>query len=313
MTDRRTFIALTVGGFLTSSLNASAQTARRLYRIGWLRLGEEPIPKPFWDAMREFGWIEGQNIEVESRYAESTKQLPALAAELVQLKVNLILADSGFATRAAKEATATIPIVFIVAADPVATGLVASLARPGGNLTGFTLGLYDEKMLETLKAALPRLSRVAVPSKDYPQLGSAGRALGVEVDGIDVRGPDEIDRFFEFARKTGADAVFIPNIPWLNPLTERLGRDATSARFPAIGWSPSFARAGGLLSYGPPGSQAWPRVAVQTNKLLRGASAADLAVELPTQFTMVINLKTAKALGIKIPKPLLLRADEVVQ
>ena len=312
--NRRAFIALIGGGFLANSSRASAQTARQAYRMGWLRLGEEAIHPRFWDAMREFGWIEGKNIKVESRYAKSTGDMPTLAAELVRLKVDLILADSSFAASAAKEATTTIPIVFVVGADPVANGLVVSLARPGGNLTGFTLGLYEDKMLEILKAAVPGLSRVAVPSADYPsRMEAAARVLGINVKGIDVRRPDDIPRFLEFARKTGAGAVMYPNIPRLNPLTERLARDATGARFPAIGWNPAFARAGCLLSYGPTTAELWPRVANKVDKILRGANPADLAVELPAQFALVINLKTARALDRTIPQPLLLRADEVIQ
>jgi len=311
---RRSLIALIAGGLLASPLIVHAQTAEKVYRIGWLRSGMEPIPKPFWDAMREFGWIEGRNITVESRYGETTRQLPVLAAELVQLKVDLMLTDSTLAARAAKDATSTIPIVFALAADPVESGLVASLARPGGNLTGFALGLYDGKMLEALKMALPRLSRVAVPSNEgLTQLVDAARALGVEVDGIAVRESNDVDHFFEFARKTAADAVFIPNLPMLNPIIERLGRDATRAHFASIGWNPAFARAGGMLSYGPPSSQAWSRMAVQVDKVLRGVKPGDLPVELPTKFELVINLKTAKALGITIPQSLLLRADEVIQ
>jgi putative ABC transport system substrate-binding protein len=201
--NRRAFIALIGGNLLASSSRASAQTARRTYRLGWLQLGERAIPKQFWDAMRELGWIEGQNIQVEPRYAVTGGQLPALAAELVRLKVDLIVADSGFAARAAKEATATIPIVFVIGADPVATGLVSSLARPGGNLTGFTLGLHDDKMLEMLKMAIPGLLRVAVPSEDYPsRLEGAAKRLGVEVKGTDVRSPDDIARFIGFARRS---------------------------------------------------------------------------------------------------------------
>jgi putative ABC transport system substrate-binding protein len=169
-------------------------------------------------------------------------------------------------------------------------------------------------MLEMLKTAIPGLLRVAVPSEDYPsRLEGAAKMLGIEVKGTDVRSPDDIARFLAFARKAGAGAVMYPNIPRLNPLTERLAQDATRARFPAIGWHSNFAKAGCLLSYGPTGAEVLPRVADKVDKILRGANPADLAVELPTQFALVINLKTAKALGLSIPQSLLLRADEVIQ
>jgi putative tryptophan/tyrosine transport system substrate-binding protein len=264
--------------------------------------------------MNELGWFEGRNITIEPRYG-SDEQMRELAAELVRSKVDLIMTDSTPASLAAKEATATIPIVFLVAADPVAGGLVASLARPGGNLTGYVIGSYEEKMLETLKAALPRLSRVARPAGVLllPDVRRAATGLGLELLGVEGLIPDRFELFLASARKAGADALLIPNIAGLNESLDRLGGAATSAHLPAIGPYAAFARGGGLLAYGPQLGQGWPRIAAQVDKILRGAKPADLPVEQPTRFTLTVNLKAAKALGLTIPQSLLLSADEIIQ
>jgi putative ABC transport system substrate-binding protein len=313
--NRRRFIGLAAGGLVASLPKVRAQAARNARRIGYLRQGDVPLVEPFWTRMNELGWFEGRNVTIEPRYAVTREQLPELAAELVRLKVDLILTDSTPASLAAKEATATIPIVFLVAADPIARGLVASLARPGGNLTGYTIGAYEEKMLETLKAALPRLSRVALPAGDllFPDVERAATGLGLELLGVEGLSPDRFDLFLSSARKAGVDALLIPNIAWFNESLARLGEAATSARLPAIGPFGVFARGGGLLAYGPPIGQSWPRIAAQVDKILRGGKPADLPVEQPTRFTLVVNLKTAKALGIAIPQSLLVGADEVIQ
>ncbi|HEY2816589.1 MAG TPA: ABC transporter substrate-binding protein [Casimicrobiaceae bacterium] len=313
MIDRRAFIGIVAGGLGLAATLARADRAARVYRIGWLRQGKQSISKSFWDSMRELGWVEGQNIKIEPRYSAGLEQLPALAAELVRLKVDLMLTDSPEAARAARDATATIPIVFVVGSDPVGRGLVASLARPGGNLTGFAYGMYEGKMLETLKAALPRLSRVAVPVTGPPSSGLVGAAkeLAVELQGIETPTLNALGGFFDRARQMGADAALIPNIAWVNPVLPRIGGDATSARFPAIGPFRPFAEGGGLLAYGP-FAQHWPRFAVFVDKILRGARPADLPVEQPTRFTTVINLGAAKALGLRLPQWLLLSADEII-
>jgi putative tryptophan/tyrosine transport system substrate-binding protein len=313
--SRRSFIVMVACAWASPTLVA-AQGAVTSYRIGYLRLGTGPLTKSFWDAMRELGWIEGKNIQVEARYATKQTELPELAADLVRLNVQIMLTESIPATRAAMAATKTIPIVFMIGGDPVATGLVASLARPGGNVTGYTLGLYDEKMLEVLKLTVPQARRVAVPTWGvYPdRVARAAQELGLELRGFEVPQPDDIDRFFQNARRTGAGAVFIPNIPSLNPLLEDLGRGATNARLPAIGWATSFAKGGGLLSYGPvAGTQISSRTAAQIDRILKGARPGDLPVEQPTQFTMVVNLRSAQTLGITIPQSVLLRANEVIE
>jgi putative ABC transport system substrate-binding protein len=316
--ERRTFLTGSVS-LLTASSVAEAQPTGRIYRIGELREGTSRSPKPFTDAMRDLGWIEGQHFTLERRSAERQDQLPVLAAELLRLKVDLILTGGTPATRAAKAATKTIPIVFSLADDPVGSGLVASFARPGGNLTGFTLGVYDEKLLEVLKGTVPGATRVAyaAPAQESStrpeRLNAAARVLGVEIRPIVVQGPKDFDRFFASARDLGSDAVLVPNVAWFRPHLERIGFAAAKSHLPAIGYDRGFAQSGGLLSYGPAPLQNIPRIAAQVNKILKGAKPADLPIEQPTKFELVINLKTAKALGLTIPASVLARADEVLQ
>jgi len=324
--DRRAFVIGVGSGLLAAPLAAEAEQGERVYRIGLLSEGEHPLSKPLADALRELGWVEGKNLKFERRSADGGDQLPSLAAELVRLKVDLILANGTRAARAAKEASKAIPIVFNLGEDPVANGLVASFARPGGNLTGFVVGLYDEKTLEVLKEALPALRRVAYPAPGGPDtaerraraerfagLHAAARALGVEVQGIPVEGPSDLDGFFPAARRAGVGAVLVANIAWFRPYLERIGAASVKSRLPAIGYYRQFAEAGGLLSYGPTQFENVPRLAAQIDKILKGAKPADLPVEQPTKFDLVINLKTAKALSLTIPPSLLGRADEVIQ
>jgi hypothetical protein len=198
-------------------------------------------------------------------------------------------------------------------------GLVANFARPGGNLTGFALGLYEEKGLEILKEALPGVRRVAypapagVPRERFAPLNAAARALGVEIQGIPVQGPNDFDAFFAAARRAGAGAVLVRNIAWFRPHLERIGAASAKSRLPAIGYDRQFAESGGLLSYGPAPFQNVPRLAAQIDKILKGAKPADLPVEQPTKYDLVINLKTAKALGITIPQSIRFRADMVIE
>ncbi len=314
---RRAFIGTFAGSILAVQLIANAQQATKMYRLGFLKHGIEPLQKPFWDAMRTLGWVENQNVKIEARYAVSEDQLPVLAAELVQLKVDLILTQGTPATRAAKQATNAIPVVFSVGSDPVASGLVANLAQPGGNLTGFAYGTYEEKLLEVLKAALPGTSRVAYPlfgefGESDGRMQRAAKTLGVQVNAISVKGPEDIGHFYAEARRTKTDAVVIPDVAWFSPHLEQLGAESTKNRLPAIGFKRPFAEAGGLLSYGPT-IQAAPRLAAQVDKILKGAKAADLPVEQPTIFELVINLKTAKTLGLMIPQAVLQRANDVIQ
>ena len=320
--DRRVFVRTLLGGLLVAPLITRGQQAKKVYRIGYLREGAVPLPSAFWNAMRVHGWVEGQNVMIEPRYAHQFGLLPSLAEELVTLKVDLIIAIGTAPARAAQAATATIPIVFSGGLDPVETGLATSLARPGANVTGFVLGLYDEKLLEVLKEAFPGMSRaaypypVAVPAGVPPigrTLSAAGHALGIEVTGIPVRAPEDFGGFYATAKKAGVEAVIIPNIaPWL-PYLNRIATEATKSRTPTIGFDRRFVEAGGLMSYGPVETERWPRIAAQVARILRGAKPGDLPVEQPTKFELVINLKAAKALGLPVPQSLLLRADEVIQ
>jgi len=317
--DRRAFVAVVGESVLATSLSAEAQQAGKVYRIGSLREGADPNLRPLVDAMREHGWFEGQNFKIERRNADRRDQLSALAAELVGLKVDLILTGGTLATQAAKQATTTIPIVFSLGDDPVVNGLVASFARPGGNLTGFALGVYDEKLLQILKEAFPKASRVAFPAPSsgpgsrLTRLQDASRLLGVETRRIEVRGPDDFDGFFAAAKRQGANAVLVPNIVWFRPHLERIGVAAAKSKLPAVGYERQFAESGGLLAYGPASLQNPPRLAAQIDKILKGAKPGDLPVEQPTKFELVINMKSAKALGLMIPQMLLLRADEVIE
>ena len=208
--------------------------------------------------------------------------------------------------------------MFNLGEDPVANGLVASLARPGRNLTGFVVGLYDEKALEVLHEVLPGVRRVAYPAAEgpgqrYAPLHAAGRALGIEIQGIPVQWPGDFDGFFVAARQAGARAVLVENIAWFRPYLTSIAAASVKSRLPAIGYYRQFAEAGGLLSYGPAQSENVPRLAAQIDKILRGAKPADLPVEQPTKFELAVNLKTAKALGLTIPPTVLARADEVIQ
>jgi len=327
--DRRGFIVAVTGGLLAAPLAAEAEQAGKVYRIGSLRWGADPNLGPLADAMRELGWVEGQNFKIERRNPDRQDQLPALAADLVGLKVDLIFTGGTAATQAAKEATKTIPIVFIVGDDPVVSGLVASFARPGGNLTGFAVGHYDEKLLEILKEAFPLTSRVAFPAPPAadrePQvtrlsfaslvgrLSTAARMLGVEIRGVEVWGPQDFDSFFAAAKRQGANAVLVPNIVWFRPHLAGIGVAAAKSQLPAIGYDRQFSESGGLLAYGPAPLQNAPRLAAQIDKILKGAKPADLPIEQPTKFELVINLRTAKTLGLTIPQSLLGRADQVIE
>ena len=312
--NRRSFVSIFVDSLLAVPLLANAQQATKVYRIGLLKRGADPIQKPFWDAMRGFGWIENENVKIEPRYAVTEDQLPKLAAELVRSQVDLILTQGTSATRAAKQATDTIPVVFTVGSDPVQAALIANMARPGANLTGFAYGLYQEKSLEILKEALPTISRVAYPVFGEPESGilRAAKLLHVEVSGIPVKGPEDFGPFFVEAQRARANAVVIQDVAWFTPHLGPIAAESLKRHLPAIGYRRAFAEAGGLMSYGPP-VQHYPRLAAQVDKILRGAKAGDLPIEQPTIFEFVVNLKTAKLLGLTLPPSILIRADERIE
>src|ERR1700730_11188179 len=322
MIDRRNFIGTIAGGFLAPPFSVHAQKAEKLYRIGFLRVSMIPVPPAFWEAMRPLGWMEGQNLKIEPRYAEHEDQLPALAAELVRSKVDVILTIGTPATRAAKEATETIPVVSNLGTDPVATGIVPSLSRPGGNLTGFAYGIYEDKLLEALKDVFPKAVRFVSPfpahMKKYdpgpPSFLAAANAIGLKHRGIPIDGPSDLARIYTVARDAHADAVVFFDIAWpFPPHLDALAGESVKNRMPAVFTARQFVEAGGLLSYGPVMVQHCPRLADQIDRIFRGASPADLPVEQPTRFELAINLKTAKALGITIPQSALVRADEVIR
>ena len=319
-------LVILVLGLLVIPLAAEGQPPAKVYRIGVLRVGTPPFAgAPFWEELRLLGYVEGHNLFLERRDAETREQLPALAAELVTRKVDLILTRGTPATRAAQQATSTIPIVFSLSADPVQSGLVASYAWPGGNVTGFVMGLYGDKQLEILKEAVPGIVRVACPcrSQQQSQLVAAARALGLElqdIDGlglelqdIDIQRPEDFDRFFAVAQRAGTDAVLIPDVPGFGPYLPRLAELAAQSRLPAIGFFRLFAESGGLLSYGTQQEEGTPHVAAMVNKILKGTKPADIPVERHIRFELVVNLKTAEALGLTLSPLFLSRADEVIR
>jgi putative ABC transport system substrate-binding protein len=329
MIDRRTFLAGTGVVLLAAPLPAEAQQAGRVYRIGFLgNSGSTAGGTRFVDAfrlgLREHGWIEGQNLLIEYRWAEgNTGRLPTLAADLVRLKVDLIVAASSTFVEAAKEATSTIPIVFPIHADPVGTGHVASLARPGGNITGLATLQTDlgSKGLELLKLAVHGAKRVAVlwnPStpSHVPGLKAvedAARTLGLQLQPLGVRSAGELESAFATMARERAGALLVLTSPMSGAEGRRIADLALSRRLPTMFERRENVEAGGLMSYGANFADMFRRSAAYVDKILKGAKPADLPVEQPTRFELVINLKTAKTLGLTIPQSLLVRADEVIQ
>jgi putative ABC transport system substrate-binding protein len=328
VTTRRAFIGTLAGSLLAIPLAAEAQAPSKVPRIGFLS-ARPPTDNPYFiesfrQGLRELGYVEGQNIAIEYRFAEGRpERLPALTAELVRLKVDVIVTGGPPAPEAARQATGTIPIVFAVAADPVAEGLVASLARPGGNITGLASisGEVVGKQLELLKEVAPKVSRVAVlqnPSNDthahtLRQAEGAARALGVQLHIVQVHTPPEIDAAFTAMRSQRAGGVLVLRDPLFLTQRNQVAALAARSRLPAVYGFREEAEAGGLMAYGASVPFMYRRAATYVDKILKGAEPADLPVEQPTKFELVINLKTAKALGLTIPPSLLQRADEVIR
>jgi putative ABC transport system substrate-binding protein len=324
---RRDFIFLLAGATAAWPLALRAQQAGKIYTVGSLTAGTgAPIPgiTTLGDTLRELGWIEGKNIAFERRYAENRlDRLPALAAELVDLKVDVIVAAGTLAPLAAKRATTTIPIVMTAAGDPVGSGLVPNLARPGGNVTGLSLMVPDlgGKRLELLKELLPRMSRVAVlwnaanpyPALVFKETERAAQTLGIEVQSLEVQEPNDFGNAFEAAERHQPDALIMVEDPLTIDFRKQIADFALTHRLPAMNGFRQFVDAGGLMAYGASLSDLLRRAAGYVDKILRGAKPSDLPVEQPTKFELVINLKTAKALGIEIPPMLLARADEVIE
>ena len=317
---------------LAAPLATEAQpAAREVARIGYLAgnvAGAPHMAEAFRQGLRDLGYVEGHNVVIEYRDAEGRLgQLPALAAELVALKVDIIVAANTRAALAAKQATTTLPIIFANATDPVASGLVSSLARPGGNVTGLSLlaPVLVGKGLEQLKEAVPGLSRVAVlwqpgfllgghTDKDMlKEAEAATRALGMRPQLVEARGPEDFDRAFSDMTRARAGGLTVLGSTMFLIERRRLADLAARHRLPtAFPWREGV-DAGGLMSYGPDVADLYRRAATYVDKILKGARPSDLPVEQPTKFELVINMKTAKTLGLTIPPSLLLRADHVVQ
>jgi putative ABC transport system substrate-binding protein len=330
--NRRAFF---VGAFslLAAPLAADAQEHKpgKVPRVGLLTdesvsLAWAALPvEAFSKGLRDLGWVEGQNVTFERRYAEGKYEvLPGLAAELVRLRVDVIVAFGTPATRAAKNATETIPIVFARVGDPVGSGLVRSLARPGGNLTGVSVLSVElgAKRLELLREALPGVTRVGVlwdPSFFSPaapelrQVEGAARSFGVEIQPVAVQRPEEFEGALLAMKRQRAGAVYVIGGLVFAEHRKRLADLAAKIRLPIMVWRRELVEAGGLLSYGPNFPDMYRRAAGYVDKVLKGAKPADLPVEQPTKLDLAINLRTAKALSLTIPPSVLLRADEVIQ
>lgn len=323
---RRDFVTL-LGGAATWSLAARAQPAGKVFKIGILSLGfagprGSPWWQPFIDELHELNYVEGGNLLVSYLGADAhPERLPALAADLVKAKMDVIVTTGPRETLAAKRATLSIPIVFTVVADPVGQSVVTNLARPESNVTGLTTiapGLY-QKYVELLREIVPSASRFALVGALYsgsdlrPEIDKAGGVLGVTVFFVPVAGPDDFDAAFAEAKRDGAAGVIvIADIVTLNH-RERFVQLALNYRLPGIYWDRSYVEAGGLMSYSADFKELRRRAAHYVDKILKGAKPGDLPVEQPTKFQLVINLKTAKTLGLVLPPSFLLRAEEVIE
>ena len=327
---RREFITF-IGGAATLPFAARAQQ-KSMPVVGFLGIGPSDVNEPNVSAFRQglagLGYVEGRNILIEYRWAEGKpEQFPVLAAELVALKVDVILTAGGtLAALAAKQATTTLPIVFGVVGDPIAEGLVASLARPGGNVTGLSNVTNDliGKWLELLKQVVPGVSLVALLWKPDSMPDRArevrlkeayvsAQALGVQLQVVEARGPADLDRAFLEISAKGASALVVLTTPVFGIERQRIADLAAKNRLPTVYASRNYVDVGGLMSYGPNFADLHRRAASYVDKILKGAKPSDLPVEQPTKFEFVINLKTAKALGIEVPPTLLARADEVIE
>ena len=327
--DRRMFLAGTGAVLLAAPFAAEAQPAGKVPRIGWLggptRESADPFVRVFQRGLKDLGWVEGQNIVIEWRFAGGrAEQLPDLAAELVRLRVDLIVAPSTPPAVAAKNATKTIPIVTVGGGDPVGSGVVASLARPGGNITGLTSTVGPEiagKQLELLKETVPKVSRMAVlwnPTTPGNALALreaeiAARPLRAELQLLEARGLNDFESAFAAMSTKRAGALLVLGDVMFTTYRIRLANLAAKSRLPAMYATRQFVDEGGLMSYGANVLDNFRRAAVYVDKILKGAKPGDLPIEQATKYELVINLKTAKALGLKIPPSLLGRADEVIQ
>ena len=316
-------VTLTLG-LLAAPLTAAAPPAGKVWRIGYLVAGIGRIPEAFRQGLRDLGYVEGQNLTIEYRHADNQlDRLADLAAELVRLPVDVLVTGGGNAARAARQVTSTIPIVVAGAVDPVGDGLVASLAQPGGNITGLSLLSLElgGKRLELLKEVVPTASRVAVlfnPAspgnrRQWREMEGAARLLGVQLHALEVGGPAELERAFDTATREGAGALIILENFLFNTYQTQIIHLAAKSQLPAMYEQREFVDAGGLMSYSPSRPDLFRRAAAYVDKILTGTKPADLPVEQPMKFELVLNLKTAQALGITFPATLLFQADEVIR
>ncbi len=326
---KQILICLLLTVFLLTGSLVQAQQPTKIARIGYLTgatpIGQAARIEAFRQGLRELGYVEGQNVTIEYRWADGKfEQLPDLAAELVRLKVDVIVAVVTQASLAAKKATGTIPIVMVGVSDPVGSGLVASLARPGTNITG-TSSMTAEivgKLLELLKETVPKISRVAAlwnPANSVFQALQlretevAARALGVQLQILEARGPDEIDRAFAAMVKERTKALLILGDPVFTSHRKRIADLAAKYRVPAVSGTREYVEAGGLMAYGPSFPDMHRRAATYVDKILKGTKPADLPVEQPKKFEFIINLKAAKQIRLTIPPNVLARADTVIR
>jgi putative ABC transport system substrate-binding protein len=331
MNRRDTVMALLALGTAGRPLVAFAQQQGKVWRIGrliYLRQQDFPdshFSRAFNRGMRELGYVEGKNLIIEERNADNKpERLLGLAAELVQLKVDVIVSASPPANRAAQKATSTIPIVFLADSDPVGNGLVASLARPGGNITGLSSIAADisPKQLEMLRSMVPKLSRVAVlvnPNEGVSQASQlksvqgAGQRFGATIQAFEARIPQDFENAFAQMVRWKAEGLIVASGPFLNNQPRLIAEMAAKHRLPTISALTEYVEAGGLISYGPSLTDMFRRGATYVDKIFKGAKPGDLPVEQPTVFELFVNLKTAKALKLTVPKDLLFRADKVIQ
>ena len=329
--NRRTFIIDAAFGVFVAPLAVRAQQKGKVYRIGFLG----PANASSWasyiaalrQGLRELGYEEGKNLVIEYRWAEQDlDRLPKLASELVSLKVDLIVTDGTPGSRAAKQATTTIPVVMAAVGDPVRSGLVASLARPGGNLTGNSIVEADLilKRLQLVREVIPKASRLGFLYVPGTQIGAAAEAsakavddaagsLGMRVHRFSIQEPTDLASAFLTMAKERTDALLVRPDALLVVQYGEIARLGAQHRVPTVGGSVEFVEAGGLFAYGVNVAETYRHAAVYVDKILRGAKPADLPIEQPTKYVLAINLKTAKALGLTIPQSLLLRSDEVIQ
>jgi putative ABC transport system substrate-binding protein len=325
--DRRRFLLTSLVGALAAPLGARAQQTGKVFRVAYLANGTQatsgPYVQAFRQGLREFGWVDGQNVAIEYRWADGhLERLPALAADLLKAPFDVIVVAGGPAVRAARQATRTVPIVSAITSDPVAAGFAASLARPGGNVTGAAVQFESlaTKQLQILKEAIPRvdliaivIDRAVITDVVLKAAEPAARALALKTRVLEIRHASDLETLFRTARAEKIDAMYVTPSPTFSRHRDRLAELAIKHRMPGIYEEKAYVEAGGLMSYGPNFIDLYHRAASYVDRILKGAKAGDLPIEQPTKFEFVVNLKTAKALGLTIPPSLLAQADQVIE